>query len=190
MSGSGGLPARAGAAVVHARCLLNSNGAEAAKVHGAKSWLAHVMARRSSTSSPSALPRSAQRSLKALTKGTPRSGTRIAGEAARAAAKRLEPPRRPGDWLAGVAVGPGGARRYHLYRPPDLQSGECLPLLVMLHGCGQTGRDFALSTRMNFWRRASASSCCTPSRIGSPMRRAAGAGTSVAPARPMPKLPR
>jgi poly(hydroxyalkanoate) depolymerase family esterase len=30
-----------------------------------------------------------------------------------------------------------------------LQSGEKLPLMVMLHGCGQTGRDFAVSTRMN-----------------------------------------
>jgi poly(hydroxyalkanoate) depolymerase family esterase len=33
--------------------------------------------------------------------------------------------------------------------PPDLQSGERLPLLVMLHGCGQTSRDFAVTTRMN-----------------------------------------
>lgn len=107
------------------------------------------MARRSSTSAASALTGAAQPSLKALAKATLRSGTRIAGEVARAAAKRLKPPRGPGDWLAGVAIGPGGARRYHLYRPPDLQSGVRLPLLVMLHGCGQTGRDFALSTRMN-----------------------------------------
>ena len=35
-------------------------------------------------------------------------------------AKQLKPPRGPGDWLSGVALGPGGARRYHLYRPPDL----------------------------------------------------------------------
>jgi poly(hydroxyalkanoate) depolymerase family esterase len=107
------------------------------------------MARRSSTSAASALTHAAQRSLKAFTKATVRSGKRIAGEVTRAAAKQLKPPRGPGAWIAGVAVGPGGARRYHLYRPPDLQSGERLPLLVMLHGCGQTGRDFALSTRMN-----------------------------------------
>jgi len=108
------------------------------------------MARRSSIyAASSALTRAYQRSLKALTEGTLRSGTRIAGEAARAAAKRLKLPRGPGDWLAGVAVGPGGARRYHLYRPPDLRSDERLPLLLMLHGCGQTGRDFALSTRMS-----------------------------------------
>src|SRR4030095_15218421 len=30
-----------------------------------------------------------------------------------------------------------------------LALGERLPLMVMLHGCGQTGRDFAISTRMN-----------------------------------------
>jgi poly(hydroxyalkanoate) depolymerase family esterase len=30
-----------------------------------------------------------------------------------------------------------------------LRSGEKLPLLVMLHGCGQTGRELAASSRMN-----------------------------------------
>ena len=70
------------------------------------------MARRSSIyAAPSTLTRAYQRSLKALTKGTLRSGTRIAGEAARAAAKQLKPPRGPDDWLAGVAIGAGGARR-------------------------------------------------------------------------------
>ena len=87
--------------------------------------------------------------MKALTKATIVNGRRIAVKVQRAAAEQLKPPRGPGDWLAGVAVGPGGARRYHLYRPPDLQADERLPLLVMLHGCGQTGRDFAATTRMN-----------------------------------------
>ncbi|MBP8138413.1 MAG: PHB depolymerase family esterase, partial [Alicycliphilus sp.] len=56
-----------------------------------------------------------------------------------------------GDWLAVTATGPAGERRYHLCRPAGLvlQRGEKLPLLVMLHGCGQSGRDFAESTRMN-----------------------------------------
>ena len=54
-----------------------------------------------------------------------------------------------GDWLAGVALGPTGARRYRLYRPPQPQAGEQLPLLVMLHGCGQDADSFAASTRMN-----------------------------------------
>ncbi|HMO47056.1 MAG TPA: PHB depolymerase family esterase [Rubrivivax sp.] len=76
-------------------------------------------------------------------------GPRIAGEWTRAAARQLKPPRGRGDWLDGVAIGAGGARHYCLYRPPDLPGDERLPLLVMLHGCTQTARGFALSTRMN-----------------------------------------
>jgi poly(hydroxyalkanoate) depolymerase family esterase len=64
-------------------------------------------------------------------------------------AQALRPPPGPGDWLAGVALGAGGARRYRLYRPPGLSLGERLPLVVMLHGCGQDARRFATSTRMN-----------------------------------------
>ncbi|MBO9512879.1 MAG: PHB depolymerase family esterase [Variovorax sp.] len=105
------------------------------------------MARRSL----SPLTRAYQRNLKALTKATLGSSKRIADQVQRAAAKQLKPPPGRGDWLPGVALGPAGARRYHLYRPPDLHLGfgEKLPLMVMLHGCGQTGRDFAISTRMN-----------------------------------------
>ena len=54
-----------------------------------------------------------------------------------------------GTWLPGVALGATGARRFRLYRPPDLRAGERLPLLVMLHGCGQDANSFATSTRMN-----------------------------------------
>ena len=56
-----------------------------------------------------------------------------------------------GQWLNGIAPGPAGARRYHLYVPPGVstQSRTRLPLLVMLHGCNQTGHGFAASTRMN-----------------------------------------
>ncbi|MES2887220.1 MAG: PHB depolymerase family esterase [Pseudomonadota bacterium] len=54
-----------------------------------------------------------------------------------------------GDWSSGVVIGTTGARRFHLYRPPDLVPGELLPLMVMLHGCGQDAQSFALSTRMN-----------------------------------------
>jgi poly(hydroxyalkanoate) depolymerase family esterase len=75
----------------------------------------------------------------------------VTGQVQRATAKRLKPPPGKGDWLSGMALGPGGARGYHLFRPADLnlQPGEKLPLMVMLHGCGQTGRDLAASTRMN-----------------------------------------
>jgi len=111
------------------------------------------MARRSSSSN--ALTRIYQRGLKALTKANLASSRRVTKQAtrevARAAAAQRKPPPGAGDWLPGMALGPGGARGYHLYRPPGLQlaPGETLPLLVMLHGCGQTGRDFAASTRMN-----------------------------------------
>lgn len=54
-----------------------------------------------------------------------------------------------GRWLAGMAVGGGGGRRYHLFVPAGLSADEQPPLLVMLHGCGQDGLGFARSTRMN-----------------------------------------
>ena len=54
-----------------------------------------------------------------------------------------------GDWITGVALGVGGARRYGLFRPAGVEAGESLPLLVMLHGCGQDAKGFAASTRMN-----------------------------------------
>lgn len=40
-------------------------------------------------------------------------------------------------------------RRFRLYRPPHVTPDERLPLLVMLHGCGQDADAFAASTRMN-----------------------------------------
>lgn len=107
------------------------------------------MARRSSFAS--SLTRAYQRNVKALTKATLQGGRRLAGQLQRATKQRLKPPPGRGDWIAGMVLGPAGARGYHLYRPPDLklQRGERLPLMVMLHGCGQTGRDFAVSTRMD-----------------------------------------
>ncbi len=106
------------------------------------------MARRSTAS---VFARAYERNLKALTKLTLSNSKRVAGQVQRATAKRLKPPPGKGDWLSGMAMGAGGARGYHLFRPAglDLQPGEKLPLMVMLHGCGQTGRDFAASTRMN-----------------------------------------
>jgi poly(3-hydroxybutyrate) depolymerase len=51
------------------------------------------------------------------------------------------------QWIAGVAPGPAGARRFHLFVPPGLalRAGETFALLVMLHGCRQTGSDLAAS---------------------------------------------
>ncbi len=48
-----------------------------------------------------------------------------------------------------MALGLAGARRYWLYRPPGVSRHERLPLMVMLHGCGQDAKGFAASTRMN-----------------------------------------
>jgi poly(hydroxyalkanoate) depolymerase family esterase len=109
-----------------------------------------------------------QRNVQSLTRAAVRSGTQAAKKAARsntravkkalrtntqtvvrAAAEHQKPPPGDGDWLAGIALGPAGARRYHVYRPPGVALGQRLPLLVMLHGCGQSAKDFALSTRMN-----------------------------------------
>ena len=62
---------------------------------------------------------------------------------------RASPKPGTGVWSSGVAMGTAGARRYSLYRPPGLQPKEQLPMIVMLHGCGQDARAFAASTRMN-----------------------------------------
>lgn len=107
------------------------------------------MARRSIPSPASVLAKAYQRNLKAMTKATLAGGRKIAGQVQRTAARMNRPPPGPGDWLPGMALGPAGARRFHLYRPPGVVFGEKLPLVVMLHGCGQTARDFAVSTRMN-----------------------------------------
>ena len=128
------------------------------------------MPRRSRLFSLSSLARAYQRNLKAF--------ARVAGAAskpvrAKAVSKLRAAPRNSavapvpstartpraatkpvplrGEWISGVAPGPAGARRFHAYVPTGLalRPGEKLPLLVMLHGCGQTGRDIAAVSRMN-----------------------------------------
>lgn len=54
-----------------------------------------------------------------------------------------------GAWVAGLVVGAAGTGRFKLYRPSHVKLGERLPLLVMLHGCGQDADGFAVVTRMN-----------------------------------------
>ncbi|KQB60180.1 MULTISPECIES: PHB depolymerase family esterase [Acidovorax] len=117
------------------------------------------MARRSRLFSLSALTRAYQRNLKAFARAArpvrakapaaPRRVVPAPAVPARRAASKPVPAR--GEWVGGVAPGPAGARRYHLYIPPGLalKADEKLPLLVMLHGCGQTGGDLAAATRMN-----------------------------------------
>jgi poly(hydroxyalkanoate) depolymerase family esterase len=90
-----------------------------------------------------------KRNMAAVTKMSVRVGKRAVSRVIKASVDQLRPPPGEGDWIAGVAMGPQGARHYRLYRPPGVQSSERLPLVVMLHGCGQDARGFAVSTRMN-----------------------------------------
>ena len=93
--------------------------------------------------------RALERSAKAMARQATRAVAPMVERSLSKQAGRRLPPPGDGDWLAGVALGAGGARRYRLYRPPDVRPGERLPLLVMLHGCGQDPKAFAQGTRMN-----------------------------------------
>jgi poly(hydroxyalkanoate) depolymerase family esterase len=94
-----------------------------------------------------------RRSLATVTRAAVKTGTgvvkRAVTQATRAAVVRNKPPPGAGDWTPGIALGTSGARRFRLYRPPGVKFGERLPLIVMLHGCGQDANAFATSTRMN-----------------------------------------
>lgn len=97
----------------------------------------------------SAWGKSFERSFKAMTRMATASGTRALAQALKPAVARRTPPPGEGAWIPGIAMGAAGARRFRLYRPPGVRIGERLPLLVMLHGCGQDANSFAASTRMN-----------------------------------------
>lgn len=111
------------------------------------------------------LSRSFQRALTAMTRTAIRAGSKAITRALKAkparkpaAAKKRAPVKRVaekrsaqivGDWSAGLAIGTAGARRYWLYKPPGVQRGERLPLVVMLHGCWQGAEALASSSKMN-----------------------------------------
>lgn len=116
------------------------------------------------------LSRALQRSLRTLTRRALRSGTRIATQGLRSSAKRgvalsaratPVPVRAPkatptvrrrkatAGPASGMTRGVAGLRRYRLFKPPNIARGERLPLLVMLHGCGQDAEALAVSSRMN-----------------------------------------
>ena len=128
------------------------------------------MPRRSRLFSLSSLARAYQRNLKAFARAAgaaskpvrvkavsklraaPRKSTVAPGPStARMPRAATKPVPLRGEWISGVAPGPAGARRFHAYVPSGLalRASEKLPLLVMLHGCGQTGRDIAAVSRMN-----------------------------------------
>ncbi|ROZ79728.1 PHB depolymerase family esterase [Ramlibacter sp. WS9] len=90
-----------------------------------------------------------ERSFAQMTRETLKAGARAAEQTLKLVAEKRKPPAGEGDWISGLAIGAGGMRRYRLYRPPDVLFGERLPLVVMLHGCGQDAKSFAQSTRMN-----------------------------------------
>jgi poly(hydroxyalkanoate) depolymerase family esterase len=93
--------------------------------------------------------RTMERSFVAMTRAAAAPTTRALTRALKpAAAKRAAPPG-AGSWIPGLALGATGARRFRLFRPPGVAIGERLPLMVMLHGCGQDADGFAASTRMN-----------------------------------------
>jgi poly(hydroxyalkanoate) depolymerase family esterase len=102
---------------------------------------------------PRRAPRTAAPSTRAplrLLSPTPASAQRALTTRApvRRAASTREPAEQPG-WLSGIAVGPAGPRRFHVHRPPGVTRNERLPLLVMLHGCGQDAAGLAATSRMN-----------------------------------------
>ena len=128
------------------------------------------MPRRSRLFSLSSLTRAYQRNLKAFTRAAEAASKPVrakavsklraaprknAGAKVPSTARAPRPAGKPvplrGEWISGVAPGPAGARRFHAYVPSGLalRPDEKLPLLVMLHGCGQTGRDIAAVSRMN-----------------------------------------
>jgi poly(hydroxyalkanoate) depolymerase family esterase len=54
----------------------------------------------------------------------------------------------PGSFSVGEFAVEGGRLRYKLYMPTG-SARRRLPLVVMLHGCGQSATDFAMGTGMN-----------------------------------------
>lgn len=107
------------------------------------------------------LSRTFQRTLTALTRTAMRAGTKAMKQALRAKPSVPKPKSKPkpapakrapasaAHWTTGLAASAAGARRYRLYKPPGVTRTERLPLLVMLHGCGQNAEALAAISQMN-----------------------------------------
>ena len=63
--------------------------------------------------------------------------------------KATKPVRKKARKPAPKSADFAGSQRLRLYRPPGIGKDERVPLLVMLHGCGQDALGLAQSTRMN-----------------------------------------
>lgn len=107
------------------------------------------MPRKARRNHRSAMAKMIARGLETITRNAIRTGTLTVEQALKPAVQKRRPPPGAGSWIRGMAIGVAGARRFKLYRPPNLKLGERLPLMVMLHGCGQNAKSFAISTRMN-----------------------------------------
>ncbi|WP_037472021.1 extracellular catalytic domain type 1 short-chain-length polyhydroxyalkanoate depolymerase [Simplicispira psychrophila] len=68
-----------------------------------------------------------------------------------AAGSATSPPEREApDSFQRIAVLLNGAlHHYWLYVPPDAAAGTPMPLVMMLHGCSQEAKEFAIATDMN-----------------------------------------
>jgi len=80
------------------------------------------------------------KAIKASLRAAPPTGQRMPAKKATAPSA---------NWTTGIAIGAAGPRRYRLYKPSGMRRNENLPLLVMLHGCGQDAESLAASSRMN-----------------------------------------
>jgi poly(hydroxyalkanoate) depolymerase family esterase len=74
------------------------------------------------------LPRRLRTKVPAAPRGTPRPAT-------------------AGAWITGAHLGSAGGRTYDVYVPAGLSRRTAAPLVLLLHGCGQTPTEFADATR-------------------------------------------
>ena len=54
-----------------------------------------------------------------------------------------------GRWDRLTDNGPHGSRTFAVYTPPGLDPRQSVPLVVVLHGCKQSGAEAALGTGVN-----------------------------------------
>ena len=77
----------------------------------------------------------------------PRSRAAPRGRAAKTAPRSAPRPASTGVWVGGTHLGPTGGRAYEVYLPAGVRRRSRVPVVVLLHGCGQTPAEFAQATR-------------------------------------------